>query len=140
MKILRRTAGIVVLVILFLGCNNNNITQLYDTQENEFELVSNELLRIDNNLIIKLLSVSDKRCPIGVVCDHSGNVDLGLEMYYNGEFKNIELSYNKSITGLSVDFEGYNLSVVEVMPYLYNNEQVIDLADYKIYIKVTTTN
>lgn len=140
MKILRRTAGIVMLVILFLGCNNNNITQLYDLQEGEFELVSNELLRIDNNLIIKLISISDKRCPIGVVCDHSGNVDLELEMYYNGEFKNIELSYNKSITGLSVDFEGYNISIVEVMPYLYDNEQVIELADYKIYLKVSTVN
>lgn len=140
MILLRQTAGIVILLAMFLGCNNNNIKQLYDLQQGEFELVSNELLRIDNNLIIKLIDVSDNRCPIGVVCNHTGNVDLVLEMYYSGEFKNIELSYNKSISSLSIDFEGYNISVVEVMPYLYNNEQVINLADYKIYLKVASEN
>ena len=136
MNLLRRIGGIVLFVFLLWGCNNENITGFNEIYDGDIVLGYNDQVRVSDSMIAKMVKVDDNRCPIGKTCSSTGCVDVQLEIYYGGEFHNVEITYNKSQTTCTKTYMGHQIEIFDVLPYRYN-EEVINQADYRIYLRVS---
>jgi hypothetical protein len=154
MKKLRQHVIPVLLVILLGSCQTATATPpppLTVTTTMEFTLAPGQSAAlIDAVFTIRLIGVgSDERCPSEVECAVSRpvsvsftlqkgggaltTVDLQTFTDNNGRAPDIEFEGINDRTG----YEGYEIRIVSVLPYLKNLDETIRESDYRVTFIVT---
>jgi hypothetical protein len=136
MKLLRLIGGIVLSVLLFSGCVKEECYTGHEVPEGSIVLVINTLERVSESMLLKVTSIEDNRCPIGVICSSMGDVTVHFESYYEGEFSSFQISYSKVHPSCSATNNQHEINVVDVFPYPYDGDKEINLTDYRVYVRV----
>ena len=138
-------------VILLAACQTMSVAPLIAEQGVEFVLAPGEMATIkDTGLTIKLVSIlNDGRCPSDVECTESGPVqislsaqkddgpaaDLALQTFTDNDGRSPATEF-EGITD-RIEYEGYLIRIVGVLPYPENLSSPIRQNDYRVSFVVT---
>jgi hypothetical protein len=138
MKILQTIWGIVFLLLLFSACTKEVGT--YNEEIPKGNIIMKNLMpqRVSNQMVLEILNIEDSRCPLGEVCNSSGEVNLRFKTLVNGESEEITICfYNSKKTEDCTSFiKGHAINVVKVTPYPDANHPIKSILDYNVEISV----
>lgn len=139
--------GVVSLcLIIFSACQSATTVLLIDTVVGEnFTLAPEQTAIItDAGFVITLNSVgNDARCPANVECAVSGPVSVSISIQKGSEMTQFNMQTFTSEDGQApeftfegiqneVEYEGYKIRIVSVLPYPQELEEVIKPRDYRV--------
>lgn len=136
MDLLRRIGGIVLFLFLFSACVRDDSFNKMIKPEGCFALISEEPQRVSEHMILKITEIADYRCPVGSICSTTGEVEIFVQSYVDGEMTDLQLTYNKSHSSCEKSYKGHKIRIVDVTPHLYADEPAIDLQNYRVYISI----
>lgn len=136
MKYLRLIEGIVLLTLVFSSCVKESSYYEGETKDGNFILTNNVAQRVNEEMILKIMDISDTRCPVGTVCSSVGNVKVLFQVYANKEFNDLEITYSTFHESNCDTIKGYTISIINVTPHPYIDSPEIDSLDYRVIVKV----
>ena len=138
MNSLRLLGGIVLFVFLFSSCEKENSFQKFEMPKGGLILNYGTPQRVSENMTLKIVKIEDNRCPIGISCSATGVVTVFFESYVNNENTEFSVVYNKNNPELITTFNGHQVSIVEVLPYRYDDDAEIEAQNFRIYLDVVS--
>ena len=136
MRNLRRVGGIVLFTLMMIACGNDSSYIEGETADGNFILVDEVSQRVSDDMIVKVVGITDTRCPIGDVCSTAGSVKVDMQIYADKEFTDFCINYSKLHEDNCDTIKGYTISILNVTPHQYSGAPKIDSLDYRITISV----
>lgn len=125
-----------ILLILAFSCKKEQETVPFGTNQ-ELTLKTGDVLNSKpDNLSIKVLKISDSRCPIGVVCIWQGEATVTLEVKEISSFDEAIGTVVLSTVHQPVDtMSNFIFRLIDVLPYPVYGKEVPD-SDKKVVLKI----
>jgi len=127
---------IIAVVIVLASCNKEVSNTLKVGEITEIKL-REEANNTQYGLSLRVVSIDDTRCPIGVICIWEGNASVQLHLKTKEDEYNFTLDTNRFHPNFNneVTIEGFNYQLIDVLPY-----PVVDKKQSKKTIKVLIDN
>lgn len=125
-------------VFLFSSCDNENSFQKFEMPKGGLILHYNKSQRVSENMVLKIVKIEDDRCPIGVCCSSVGGVTVFFESYVNNNNSEFSVVYVKNHPESLTTFNEYEISIVDVLPYRFDDDVEIEINDFRIYLNVVS--
>jgi hypothetical protein len=136
MGVLERFFWLLLLLLFISACTKEASKHVFDMPEGSVMLEANTPQRVSQHMVLEIIGINDTRCPIGIVCSTGGGVSINLKVLAQNGTKNYIFDYNKSKGIVSDTIENHIVEVVEITPYRFANDSIIDLNDYRIVVDV----
>jgi len=115
---MKTLSAIKYLVIFFLfagmGCEKAIFDQEFTIGKEESFQVNQLYTSEDGQYTLKIIDVSDSRCPIGAYCFWSGEVNVNGEWTENGSKSTFEI--HSVMSKLTKQPTGYTIQIVDAKP------------------------
>jgi len=107
----------LLVFILFsaFGCEETILDQGFTIGREANFQVNQLYTSADGQYTLKIIEVSDSRCPEGVVCVWSGEVSVKGEFTENGKKSSFEV--HSVVNQQNVQPDGFTLQIVDAKPY-----------------------
>jgi hypothetical protein len=137
MKVIQLIGGVVILFI-FLSCNNNQEIYKNDNPSGSIMMRINVQQRVSDNLLLEIIQLTDKRCPVGSVCDGAGNVEVEFRIYSNNEIstKTVYFSDFQNGSQNTDTIVGHAIELIKITPYPYADKPLDNPEHYTVSLKV----
>ena len=109
MKNIIRLAGVF---LLLFGCSKH---------EDVYTLKSGQTLRISNNLLLRVESINDSRCPTGVDCAWQGTASVQFHFVTKKEKYDFTLTTSPGFNDTVI--EDIKIQLINVLPYPVHNKK-----------------
>lgn len=133
-----KTSVYIAIILLFLmGSCKKDQDPAGSELNQELTLKTGDVRNLNpNNLSIKVLNISDSRCPTGVVCVWQGEATVTLEVKENSSFDEAIGTLILSTFHQPVDtVSGYIFRLIDVLPYPVYGVEVPE-KDKKVVLKI----
>ncbi|HFB99613.1 MAG TPA: hypothetical protein ENJ53_02300 [Phaeodactylibacter sp.] len=123
--------GVLFTLFLAVSCSTTDTTGILDfTFGEEFEIPYDvEISASNSNLSIKVISIQDNRCPVGLQCVWEGNIVLGVEIKVDNQVTVKEISsLLANGDDAAIEFEGYRFKLLGATPE--NTADGVQATDY----------
>lgn len=93
--------------------------------------------RISETLILEIVDITDTRCPVDFICSSTGYVKVEFKANFNNNFENFFICYDKDINTCSDTIQNHIIEILDVWPYRYSYDQVINKEDFRFLISAS---
>lgn len=134
MRVMQFLGGIVI-IFFILSCNNqNNFEEQFPN--GSVKLKYNVQQEVCDDLLLEIIDVSDKRCPIGAVCSDAGyvKVDLRVLSLTGNETRTMYFSELPDAAQNVDTILGYKVQLLKVSPIPYAENPVEVNSNYIITV------
>ncbi len=128
---IKKISILFVSLFMFVSCADDELPNLFDFGEEKEFRVDEIYSDRSETLVFEISTISDSRCPTGVVCFWEGEARVEIAIS-SPETDTLELSTHDQRTATSGD---YTFELIDVTPYPDINAET-KAEDYRVKMKI----